>query len=212
MTVFMLCERAVSLAAGNRIELGEGQMAMLEALDYAGLAGSGAQGEAVSCARHFAFARDGVMGAHPWIFARKSAALAELGEAMPGWKRSYAVPHDCLRLLGLISRGKAVPLFELDGSVVSCGYPDAIARYTARVADTALWPPLFADAFCARLASEIASSVAGQPAAGRAFLEQANLSVQEAWRAGEIDPGVRPEMHEYAWDGYSSDLSGGGPG
>jgi hypothetical protein len=210
-----MCERAIGLIGGNRLILSPAEAAMLEALDYAGLASANAQGEAVTCARHFAPVRDGLPRAYPWVFARKSKVLAELSEPIPGWQYSYAVPPDCARVLCLISGGRAVPIFETEGAAVGCSYPGVTARYTAYVNDTALWDPVFADAFCAKLAAEICFAVTGGTGGVSAFQQQSMAAIGEAYRLGLIDSG-RVGLDEYAWDGYSSDysdygeISGGG--
>jgi hypothetical protein len=211
MSVFMLCERAISFIGGNRLMLTPAQAAMLDALDCAALAAAHAQNEAVTAARHFPFVRDSLLHAYPWTFARRHAAPAELASAPKGWAHAYALPTDCLRMLALVTPGgKAVMRFEAAGAAVFCGEPCASTRYTARIADTALWPPLFADAFCARLAAEMAAAVTGAPGAAAALQQQAVDAVREAYRAGAVKEAPGPEANLYGWDGYSRWDDGGG--
>ena len=206
MSVFMICERIVSFIAGNRLELSGSHRAMLEALDYEGLTADFAQSEAVTVARHFAFVRDGLLSAYPWVFARKSAALPELVSCQMGWRFAYAAPADCLRILELLSMGKSIPTYEIIGNAVTCDYSDVTARYTARVDDVNLWPPMFVDAFCFRMAREICGVVSGSAGAAQMFGQNEETTIQEAYRLGIIDEGPRVEAHQYGWDKYSEGL------
>jgi hypothetical protein len=213
MSMFMICERAIGLIGGNRLDLSADQSIMFVNLDYSGLTGSNAQGEAVACVRHFAPVRDSLLRAYPWVFARRHQVLAELSEARPGWAHSYAAPSDAARVLYLISGGRAVPIFETEGfssGFVSCNYPDVTAGYTAAL-DIPLWDPLFADAFVAKLAGEICAAVTGSTGGAAALQQQAMYAIGEAYRLGLIDSGRVP-LDEYAWDGYSNDFSGSGGG
>ena len=101
MPVFMICERALGLIRGKRLELTGAEKNRLEALDYEGLLGASVQEEAVSCVRHFAGVRDRLLSLYPWVFARKTAAPAQLaGTPPPGWQ---AAPGG--KFPGLFPRG-----------------------------------------------------------------------------------------------------------
>ncbi|MDR1650744.1 MAG: hypothetical protein LBR87_03060 [Synergistaceae bacterium] len=209
MSVFMLCERTLGFLAGKRLTLTENQLSMLEALDYGGLTEDKAQQEAVACARHFGFVRDSLLFTYPWVFARKSAALAEMSEALPGWRHTYALPADCLRLIEVVSSGHARLDYEVSGTSVSCDHAGVSAGYTAKSPDTAQWPALFSDVFCARLAAETAPSIMGEGAASvfQAMSQYAQASIGEAYRLKVIDEGPQVRAHVYQWDGYFNDLS-----
>jgi hypothetical protein len=97
MSVFMLCERAVGLVRGNRLDLSAAEKAILEVLNYDGLVAANAQDEAVVCAKHFPSVRDGLFHTYPWVFARKIANLSPAG-SVPGWRYAYSLPGDCVKL------------------------------------------------------------------------------------------------------------------
>lgn len=210
MSVFMLCERAIGLVRGNRLALSSSERSMLEALDYEGLAAARAQDEAVTCARHFAFVRDRLLRLHPWTFARKTAALARLVAPLPGWGAAYSLPTDCLRLLALVSGEQTLVHYETLGRTVLCNHGSVHARYTARVTDTSLWDPTFADAFCASLAGEAVAAITGEVNAIQMMEQRAQLAIQDAYRTGAISCAGELPLQQSAWMDYSGVPSGFG--
>ena len=208
VSVFRICERAVGLTRGRRLQLVGSQLSQLEALDYDGLVAGNAQDEAVTCVRHFEFVRDSLFQAYPWVFARKSVALAELTATIAGWPHAFALPADCARLLDVIHKGYALPLWEVAGSSVGTHLAPVEARYTAKIASVTSWAPLFVDAFTSRLAVEIVTAVQGSSSAAQGYEQQAQTAISEAYRLGVINEGGQLSMLEYAWDDYSRD----GPG
>ena len=208
VSVFRICERAVGLTRGRRLELDPGEKALLEVLDYDGLIAVNAQGEAATCVRHFEFVRDSLLEAYPWVFARRSAPLAELTTTLPGWRHTFALPSDCARLLGLVYGGCELPLWEIVGPSVGAHRAPVDARYTAKISAVTSWAPLFIDAFIARLATEIATAIQGMSNAVQGYEQQAQTAISEAYRLGVIDGGGHLPLWEYGWDAYSHD----GPG
>jgi hypothetical protein len=205
--VYPICERALSLVGATDLrELDSGWRAQLEALDYSGLLLEHAPIEAVSCARHFARIRDTLFETYPWVFARKSAALAQLATPLTGWRFAYALPSDCAKLLDLVWGRLSIEKWERDGGTIGCEYRPVTARYTARINDPSLWPGEFESVMCAKLAIAIAPIVS-KGFGGYSALESAAAStIIEGYRSGAIDPVRRLESHSYAWDRYSNDL------
>jgi hypothetical protein len=208
LTVFRICERVVGLVRGRRLELTTGQRAQLEALDYDGLVSGNAQDEAVTCVRHFEFVRDSLLQAYPWVFARRSASLAELTLTVSGWRHMFALPPDCARLLGVVHKGRELPLWEVVGQTVGTHLAPVETRYTAKVAAVASWPSLFVDAFTSRLAVEVVTAVQGSGSGAQGYEQQAQTAISEAYRLRVIDEGGHLPVWEYAWDDYAHD----GPG
>ena len=220
MSVFRLCERAIGLIRGKRLELSGSEAAMLEALNYEGLIAVHAQDEAVTCARHFAYVRDKLLQLYPWVFARKTAALAQLSAALPGWRFAYALPADCLKLLALVEackensqlhqyhrhhrhKGLILTHWEQIGRTVCCNHRQVHARYTAQVTDTNQWDAAFTDVFCSSLAAEGIASVTGEVNAIQLMEQRAQLGIQEAYRIGAIvEPGGLPAQ-QAEWMDYS---------
>jgi hypothetical protein len=207
MSVFMLCERALGLIRGKRLDLAAADKNRLEALDYDGLVSARAQEEAVSCARHFAGVRDRLLSSQPWVFARKSAAPAQLAGSPPaGWKVSYSLPADCLKVLAVTTTDGRRSLFrhyEIIGRILAANVAPITITYTARIADTNLWDGLFADAFCSLLAGEMGAEVLGEPQLVSMMEQRAAASIQAARAAGLIQemsqlPFEMPEYLDYS--------------
>jgi hypothetical protein len=191
MSVFTLCERAIGLVRGKRLGLTSGEASTLENLNYSGLIAAGAQEEAVTCCRHFAAVRDSLFS-YPWVFAMKAIALSSLTTAavVRGWLYAYALPDDCIRPLRVTLANRATPPCEQVGKALCCDRSDGTLRYTASVANTNSWPPLFQDAFCARLASEIAMAVTGTGEFAGFLAGQYNMAIAEAHRQKLIDADI----------------------
>lgn len=235
MSVFLMCDRAIGWLRGNRLTgLAPDVRAMLEALDYEGLAAAGVQDEAVTCARHFAFVRDRLLRQYPWLFARKSATLARLTTAAQGWRFAFALPPDCLKVLAAFvpapphgasspvpfpypqtvprlydnGGGRLLPHWEVLENRLLTNHSNAEVRYTARITDTERWDPAFADAFCAALASEIAAAVTGSPANIQGMEQRAQAAIQEAHNSGAIDRRTGLKLRRNAWADYNGLYSG----
>jgi hypothetical protein len=193
MSVFMLCERAVGLVRGNRLDLSSSEKAMLEALNYDGLTAANVQDEAVSCARHFVSVRDWLFNTYPWVFARRNAALGLSAGSMAGWRFVYALPGDCVKLHELVQPHGTTPKYEQAGNVVGCDAKNVSAKYTAIVTDAAQWPEPFQGAFRYRLAHEIALSVSGEPAMRAEALNSFESTISECYRTRIIDPGTKTD-------------------
>ena len=188
-------------------ELDSLQRGLLEALEYEQLQNIHAQKEAVACVRYFAGIRDVLLQTYPWTFARRDETLVGLSEPLKGWRFSYALPTACVRPLQLISRRKTVAKWEEAGSVIGCEYRPVSLRYTARITDTTKWSPQFQEAFCLKLAVDIALSVNSDFAGTSSLLRREAGVISEAYRVGAIDEGGQIEEDLYKWDRYSNDLS-----
>ena len=205
MSIFALCDRAVGLIRGNRLDLS--LEAQVNALNYSGLISQRAQEEAITCVRHFPGVRDALLQGWPWVFAIRSAAPARLAVPLANWAYSYALPADCLRLLSVSSDGLELPLWSQEGQIVSCDREPVDVRYlssSSRVLNVAQWPPLFADAVVLRLAVDISAAVTGNVGPASMLLQQFQITIAEAYRAGLINSLSSLPVDGYAWDGYST--------
>jgi hypothetical protein len=132
------------------------------------------------CKVHYAPARDEVLAAHHWPFARRFVALALHATAdgtqdwSDEWGFAYRYPADCARirrvLTGCRSDGVGIP-FELGsdaaGKLVFTDEAQAKVSYTHLVTDTTL----FSDAFCQAVAWRMAWHMA-MPLSARVDLRQ----------------------------------------
>ncbi|GHV34469.1 hypothetical protein FACS1894187_05080 [Synergistales bacterium] len=187
MSVFLLCERALSLIRAKRLD--PALTAMVEALNYQGLINANAQEEAVTCVRHFAPVRDSLFALYPWVFARRSAALSA-GGAVAGWRYAYALPNDCVKVHTVIQGRGTAPEYERLGSTIATDASGVTVRYTAVITDANAWAAEFRDCFAARLAHEIAFAAIGQVEAASGALQLFQFLLSEAYRTGAIDGGA----------------------
>lgn len=132
---------------------------------------SEASEEARQCSLHYRSARDETLRALPWPFAAKRKSLALTGEPPPpGWGFSCEYPADCLapRYLAPPARGEASPPFEVGVSsdlsrrLIHADVASPVLVYTARVANPALFDPMFASALAFRLAAYVAMPLTGR--------------------------------------------------
>lgn len=102
--------------------------------------------------------RDELLYSHPWKFAMKSYAPAEIpqppGVNVPAIR--YAIPVDCLRIVGTDSADDT--WFLQDGSV----YVDRqtpLIYYIAKIEDVSKFTPGFSETLALKIAADIAYSV-----------------------------------------------------
>lgn len=125
--------------------------------------------EADACSALYPTARDSALTSLPWPFATKrtTLALAAGEDEREGWEYVYAMPSDCLLARHIWSGERApsatskIPFtIELndaeDARIILCDKEDAELVYTAAITNSLLFPPLFVDALCWLLASELA--------------------------------------------------------
>jgi hypothetical protein len=151
--------------------------------------------------------RDRLLSSYPWVFARKSAAPAQMAGTPPaGWEVCYSLPADCLKVLAITTDGGRRSLFghyEIVGRVLAANAALIYLTYTARVDNTALWDAMFADAFCSLLAGEMGAEVLGEPQLVSMMEQRAAASIQAARAAGLIEearqlPFAMPEYLDYS--------------
>jgi hypothetical protein len=134
------------------------------------------------CRTHWGDILRQLLGAWPWPFARKQAALsAPSGVTRTGWDYVYNLPSDCLRPLVLLDedeRYESLPVasrksFELqqnddgDALLLCTNYEAAedfeVLEYTAYTEAVYLMPFEFVDALAWYLAGELADAVVKTP-------------------------------------------------
>lgn len=112
-------------------------------------------------------ARDMVLAAFPWNFARKFQTLALSGTAPTEWDYQYVYPSDCIRALRLVTGDRFLsdPLpFQIGWNTASSRFiwtdtKEAELEYTAMVSDLGAWEPQAIHALSWLLGSELAYAV-----------------------------------------------------
>ena len=156
-----------------------------------------------ACRRYYERARDMTLRDFAWPFATKIETLA-LKETSPTteWAYSYYVPADSLQVRKILSgvrtdyRESRVP-YRLVTGYIYTDEVDAIAEYTYKVTDPALFPQDFIMALSWRLAFYTAARLtAGDPFKLRESAMQMyriELSMAQANAFNEEQPDITPD-------------------
>ena len=78
--------------------------------------GSGTEQNHIYCTTFFDDARDEILGAHRWNFAKKRAYAIETTEPLFGFDKAYTKPSDCIKILQIEQVADAI--FEVEGSLI----------------------------------------------------------------------------------------------
>lgn len=121
-----------------------------------------ATAEARNCSLFYTTARDSLLAAYPWSWARKRESLAEVdNDLATKWQYAYTLPADCLRPiyvqdedeLGDEHEGYA---YQVVGRTLYCDVSPAFLTYVYRLDDPAQYPAPFEEALAWSVASRIA--------------------------------------------------------
>jgi hypothetical protein len=144
--------------------------------------------QAEHCQRWYPIARNALLEMHDWGFATTRALLAEVVSQFPQWRRAYARPSDCLKVLAVLpadaasdsattlpyDRFRCNAAFdtiytpqpfdtEIDqntgNQIIVTNQANALVRYTRLVTDTSKFSPLFTTALARYLAHYLAGPV-----------------------------------------------------
>jgi len=113
------------------------------------------------CNDIFAKIRDEVLRAHPWNFATKRIQLArEVDTPTFGYSYQYALPTDCLRVLGVSgdsNLGTSVHIaHKIEGRKLLTNEETVFIKYIFRETNTGNYEANFVEALAFRLAQELA--------------------------------------------------------
>lgn len=144
--------------------------------------------------------RDAELHRHLWKFSVKRVALAALASAPASdYARQFQLPADYLRLINGgdiadyvdLSDFRGAPgsaLYSIEGQRLLTDLSSPLnIRYIARVTDTALFNPSFAEALAARIAMEICKRVTDSDTGKDVAIADYRLAVREALRASAIE-------------------------
>lgn len=163
--------------------------------------------EAQECSTHYAQARDFILEAHPWPFAKRIEVLAALVvDDRTDWRYTYSLPTDCVAPRRLVD-GANVPTVDdyvpyeiesaedLDTSVLLTDLEDAELIYTARITNPTRFSPAFVDALAWQLAAELATPLTGKPQLENVFRAKAMMAIStaSARALNQQRPGPQPE-------------------
>jgi hypothetical protein len=157
-----------------------------------------------ACSQAWNDVLDAVLAEYPWSHACRWERAALAADREPfGFAYVYRLPEAALRLVDVRGSGDlSMPPAE-HALVGDCVYTDAHPawlRYVFRNENTARWPEPFREAFCMRLAAEVAPYL-GRDAALGVRLRQAYLEVLDAARRSDaLQQNLPHEKPEYKSD------------
>lgn len=137
--------------------------------------------ELSACRRSYENVRNRLLQSYAWVFARKTEIPAQLSENVPGWRYTYMLPVDCLRVIAVIGQDRRADWdgeltcrnisdfsdkveltdYETAGRELYANRDVVYVRYTAKVDDSSEWEAVFTEAFVIMLAIEVALNVVG---------------------------------------------------
>lgn len=153
--------------------------------------------------RNFAVTRDSLLSRADWNFAMKRASLPVDGNAPAfGWKYSYTLPADCIRVVPLTScgnyEGTPIPHEVEDHKILTNASGPLKVRYVYRNENYARYPAVFVEALAAYLAMKAAHWITGkqgyQQIAQGLFAE----AMRTAWLVDAIE-GTSPRAADNEW-------------
>lgn len=127
-------------------------------------------------------ARDSLLTAVPWGFAKTDRALSLQATTPTEWDYGYDMPNDCLKARYIVPPGGSgtisqsgitlsnieidhIPFEILTGSngsrTIATNYEDAVLAYTQAVTDVRLFDAVFEEALAWRLAMDLAIPLGG---------------------------------------------------
>jgi hypothetical protein len=144
--------------------------------------------EAFHCNLLYADARDAVLRAHPWGFAKRYLALSECANPPGNWKYRYAYPNDAIyarEILQANTLGDPIK-FEIalsdkfNSREVLTNQENATLVYTYKVTNTLVFDPLFINALAWRIASDIAMPLTRDQERLKAAYQMYQMAISEA--------------------------------
>jgi hypothetical protein len=152
-------------------------------------------------------ARDKLLTAHRWGFARRQIALAlAAGASVAGWEYVYALPSDCLdaRELYHASLAPAPHAFALSANADDSGLwlltdtPEAELVYTARIETVTRYPAPFAEALAWELADRVAMPLTADLQLKQLAAAQARIALDWA-KAADANQQVHDPARSPDW-------------
>lgn len=177
---------------------------------------------------HYPTVRDGLLRSHPWNFAVRRAALAQLS-VTPSFEfdYAYALPTDpyCLKVLrtsfeatgfssaavygfpGLFGYGP-IPVEHRIETIDVSGTPvrallinesSVSIEYVARIEDVSLYDPMFVDCLAAKLAAEIAIGLTDNQSTAKTAMDIYQMKMSEARTMDAQEGSPRDVVNTDAW-------------
>ena len=134
--------------------------------------------QAEHCARFYPSALASLLEMHPWAFATRRTALAQVANPTTTWAYAYAMPINTVNVLSIIASDAsddyssptqnsgaytpqqfAVETSDQGDEIILTNQVNAVARFTSLVTDPTKFSPMFKEALGWFLASKLAGPV-----------------------------------------------------
>lgn len=171
--------------------------------------------QAEHCARFYPTAVASLLELHPWSFASRRAALAQVANPTTTWAYAYAAPANMIRVLSILAidasddysgdgytpRRFAVETNDQGDEIILTNQFNAVARYTSLVTDPSKFSPMFKEALSWLLASKLAGPVLMGDAGRKAAASCMQTTTMWLSKAAEADASSRraDPQHQVAW-------------
>ena len=131
--------------------------------------------------------RDASIRDHIWNFAVTRVELAQSATA-PAFEFAYQypIPADCIRVLQMEDPNM---VYKIEGRNLLTDEGTAKILYLGRVEDVNLWDPMFVEAFSARLAAELAITLAESNSLYQNMMEMYQRKLADARSADAQESG-----------------------
>lgn len=125
-------------------------------------------------------ALDFCLAGYPWVFAAKFKALEQLADAPVPHLKSFVLPPDCLRVIGVTdAHGQTCRDYIVADKALHSRHTGLVLHYvSADVAQT--FPDHFADALAWRIALEISPYVEQGATNAKTYLEMFEYAIDQA--------------------------------
>ena len=212
-----LYNRAIGLVRGQRTVKETSTTATQQGLDTAGFVNDRMTAEYQACVRAADSVRDYLLSGCAWVFARRTEIPARLSESVPGWRYTYMLPADCLRVIAVIGQDRRsswggdatcrnisdfsenveLTEYETAGKELYTNRDVVYVRYTARIEDSSKWDAVFTEAFVIKLAIEVALNVVGDKNIVAILEQRLARLIEDAKMSGAIREETRlPKQRE----------------
>ena len=201
-----LFNRAIGLVRGQRTVKETSETARHHGIENAGFVNDRMTAEYQACVRAADSVRDRLLCGYAWVFARKTETPAQLSESVPGWRYTYALPKDCMKVNAVIGTDRRADwdgektcrnISEFSDTVELTDYETAghelyanrdvvYIRYTSKIEDSSEWNALFTEAFVILLAEEVAMNAASDKNIIAILEQKLTRTIEEAVRCGAI--------------------------
>lgn len=161
--------------------------------------------EARKCLLYYDLAKDSVLRAHNWNFAKSIEPLALISEEqIPGWDFLYARPANCLfvrRVFNESNVKESLPSefmqfkTPLNKKAIATNVDSAYAEFTRKITDPTDFDPVFIEALSFKLASLLSKTLTGDLSQSDRMEGRFLMQISDAKRSNQSEQVIRKETY-----------------